>query len=254
MNIDSFIEPNSQTLIWTLTSHGYQFLTWNLVKCLEKLKVPWKLCVICADNASYDFMRREGISAIKASTQLPDFGNEISPFGSGNFQRLNLLKLKLLHSFASETRILNCVYLDGDIAIYKNFLPDILWRLNRDSLLFQCDEQKRDIVCGTNSCPWVCTGFIAWKIGYDGGIFNMNDKDKWLEKPEDEAWVNHKLKERSVPFRALPRNLYPNGTFVSLVGAEEVSERTAYLLHYNYRVGNQKISDMKRFGDWHLTI
>ncbi len=252
MNIDKYIEQSSQTLIWTLTSHGYQFLTWNLVKCLEKLKVPWKLCIVCADNASYEFMRREGISAIKASTQLPDFGLQISPFGSGNFQRLNLLKLKLLDVFANDSRVKNCIYLDGDIAIYKDFLPDILERLESDSLLFQCDEQKREIVCGCSTCPWVCSGFIAWKHGHDYGIFKMNNREIWNEKPEDEAWVNYKLKTLNVPFRTLPRELYPNGTFVTAVAG--LPEKVAYILHYNYRVGGQKVSDMKRFGDWHLTV
>ena len=252
MNIDRFIIPESKTLVWTLTSHGYQFLTHNLFMALKKAKVPWKLCAICADDASYQYMRREGIGAIKAPSQLPDFGIDISPFGSGNFQRLNLLKLRLLNELAKDDRIENCIYLDGDIAFYKDFVPDLLERLKLNPLLFQCDEQNRDTVCASDSCVWDCTGVIAWRKGADKGAFLMNDREIWQQKPEDQVWVNYKLKKDSIPYMTLPRDLYPNGTFVTLVGPQE--EKVAFILHYNYRVGKQKEGDMKRFGDWHLVV
>ena len=252
MNIDRYIIDDSKTLVWTLTSHGYQFMTLNLVHCFRKIGVPWKLCVICADDASFQFMRREGVSAIKASTQLPDFGIDISPFGSGNFQRLNLLKLKILDTFSKDDRINNCVYMDGDIAVYKDFIPDIIVRLKEHPLIFQCDEQKRDIVCASTNCSWVCSGFIAFMKGADKGIFNMTNKEIWQKKPEDQAWVNYALQKDAVPYITLPRNLYPNGTFVNLIASAQ--EKEAFLLHYNYRIGRQKEADMKRFGDWHLVL
>lgn len=249
MNIDRFIIEDSKTLVWTLTSHGYQFLTHNLYKMVSKC-AKWRLCIICADDASYQYMRREGIPAIKSTIQLPDFGLQISPFGSGNFQRLNLLKLRILDSLAKDGRIKSCIYMDGDIAVYRDFVPDILESLEKDKLLFQCDEQKRSIVCGEYNCPTPCTGFIAWSHGSDGGIFEMNDREEWLKKPEDQVWVGKRLRAVGLQYKALDRNLYPNGTFVSQEGIRE----GAYILHYNYRVGNVKIADMKRFGDWFLVV
>ena len=69
----------------------------------------WRLCIICADDVSYQYMRREGIPAIRSEIQLPDFGININPFGSGNFQRLNLLKLRILDSLAKDKRIKKCI-------------------------------------------------------------------------------------------------------------------------------------------------
>jgi len=249
MNIDRFIIEDSKTLVWTLTSHGYQFLTHNLYKMISKC-AKWRLCIICADDASYQYMRREGIPAIKSTIQLPDFGLQISPFGSGNFQRLNLLKLRILDSLVKDGRIKSCIYMDGDIAVYRDFVPNILERLEKDKLLFQCDEQKRSILCGEYDCPTPCTGFIAWYHGSDGGIFEMNDREEWLKKPEDQVWVGKRLRALGLQYKALDRNLYPNGTFVSQEGIRE----DAYILHYNYRVGNVKVADMKKFGDWHLVV
>lgn len=251
MNIERFIIDESKTLVWTLTSHGYQFLTHNLYKLLQKCGVGWRLCVICADDASYQYMRREGISAIKAETQLPDFGIDISPFGSGNFQRLNLLKLRILNTFAKDERITNCIYMDGDIAVYRDFVPDVLERLKEDPLLFQCDEKERAITCGGYSCENPCTGLIAWAKGADGGIFDMNNKVEWLTKPEDQMWVQKRMAALGTKYRILDRDLYPNGTFVSLIGPNKGS---AFLLHYNYRVGKSKVADMKRYGDWLLVV
>lgn len=250
MNIDKFIIPESKTLVWTLTSHGYQFLTHNLYKMLQKCGVPWRLCIICADDASYQYMRREGIPAIKSEVQLPDFGFDISPFGSGNFQRLNLLKLLILDSLAKDERISSCIYMDGDIGVYRDFVPDIISRLVKDPLLFQCDEHKRTIVCGDYDCPSPCTGFIAWSKGFDGGIFAMNDRAEWLKMPEDQVWVGKRLKALGLRYKTLDRSLYPNGAFVS----QEDIRNEAYILHYNYRFGKTKIADMKRFGDWLLVV
>ena len=248
MNVDRFMVDN--TLVWTLTSHGYQFFTQNLILNLKKRGIKWNLCVVCADDASYQFMIREGISAVKAPSRLPDFGVEISPFGSSNFQRLNLVKLACLDAFANDPKIQNCIYMDGDIAVYDDFLPDILSRLELSPLLFQCDEKERDITCCSNACPNPCTGFIAWKHGFDHNIFKMDNPTIWKQKPEDQLWVQHKLKQNAVDYMTLPRNLYPNGAFATIVGSQ--SEKEAYILHYNYRVGNVKKAHMKRFGDWNL--
>jgi hypothetical protein len=140
--------------------------------------------------------------------------------------------------------------MDGDIAVYKDFIPDIILRLKEHPLIFQCDEQKRDILCGGHECTNCCTGFIALSHGSDGGIFAMNDRSEWLNKPEDQVWVNKKLVANGVKYKTLDRNLYPNGTFVSQEGIRE----DAYILHYNYRVGKVKVADMKIFGDWLLVV
>jgi hypothetical protein len=183
---------------------------------------------------------------------LADYGMDIVRFESKNFQKLNILKLQLLEILSKDMRLDSCIYMDGDIAVYKDFLPDILERLTKNPLLFQCDEHKRDVICESSNCPWICSGFIAWKKGIDSRIFKINDVEVWNKQPEDQAWVNYALKKYEMPYITLPRNLYPNGTFVNLIGAQQAKD--AFLLHYNYRVGNQKKSDMKRFGDWYLLV
>jgi hypothetical protein len=197
-------------------------------------------------------MKREGIPCVKSPNQLADYGIDIVRFESKNFQKLNILKLQLLEIFSKDNKLDSCIYMDGDIAVYKDFVPDINERLSKIPLLFQCDEYKRDVTCESKTCPWVCSGFIAWKKGIDSSIFKINDIEIWNKQPEDQAWINYVLKKYNTVYTSLSRNLYPNGTFVNLVGPQETKD--AFLLHYNYRVGQQKKSDMKRFGDWYLLV
>jgi hypothetical protein len=83
-------------------------------------------------------------------------------------------------------------------------------------------------------------------------VFKITDMDVWKEKPEDQVWVNYSAKLAGLPVSILPRDLYPNGARASLTkNTPELNEK-AICLHYNYRVGDSKKADMKRFGDWQL--
>jgi hypothetical protein len=183
---------------------------------------------------------------------MADFGPQIVPFGSRQFMSLNRLKLKLLDTFANDASIQQCIYLDGDIAVYQHVAQDLVTRLQTDvtGLLFQCDEQHQ--TCSGPSCPNICTGCIAFRHGADKGCFKITDETVWKEKPEDQVWVNQALARLHISYTVLPRELYPNGTRCSLTHSDLTKKSEAKLLHYNYRVGNAKVADMKRFGDWLL--
>ena len=238
-------------LAWTLTSNGYKFLTWNMYLQWKKFCGQTPLCIICADKPSYSFFQREGIPCILFDNTIPDFGHQIAPFGSRNFSVLNRLKLRLLNIFSEDETIEKCMYLDGDIAIYKNIADDIKQRLDTSPLWMPCDEQVFEC-SNPSACPNVCTGLIGYKHGFDRGIFKITDEVKWSSKPEDQVWVNNAIQEKNIPYNVLPRELYPNGSRLSKTNVNPELKEKAYCMHYNYRVGDSKKTDMKRFGDWHL--
>lgn len=118
----------------------------------------------------------------------------------------------------------------------------------------QCDEKQQECSSQTAriQCPNVCTGLIAWNHGIDTRLFTVNDEDIWNTKPEDQVWVNSMIQNLQIPVTPLSRSLYPNGARASLTkNTPELSEK-AICLHYNYRVGDSKKADMKRYGDWLL--
>jgi hypothetical protein len=244
-------------LAWTLTSNGYKYLTWNFALLWQRAKCSAPLMVVCADKPSYQFLSREGISCVLWDKFLNDFGPQVVPFGSRQFSTLNRVKLALLNTFAGDPAVQQCLYFDGDIAIYKDVVSDIRARLAESTkgVLCQCDEKPKE--CSADSatataCPNFCTGVVAFKHGGDGGIFKITDEALWAAKPEDQVWVNDAAKQLGVSVAILPRELYPNGARCSLTHSTPELKMSAFLLHYNYRVGGTKVADMKRFGDWLL--
>ena len=234
-------------LCWTLTSNGYKYLTWNFYKSWSKAHPEQPLLILCADTSVHLFFRREGVPAVLAKGRLPDYGPAIVQFGSSNFKTLNALKLQLLADFAKDSAIETCVYLDGDIVVYRPFLADIFTRLQEHPLWFQCDEQTRECTgFDATGCPHVCTGLIAFRHGIDARIFQLTAQDQalWVKGSEqDQPYVNARIREFGIVAKTLPVADYPNGI--------RMTQRSgAALLHYNYLVGNQKVGMMKRNGDW----
>jgi hypothetical protein len=213
-----------------------------------------QLCVICIDRPSYIFLQKEGIDCILLDKPIADHGPEYIPFGSRYFSMLNRIKLRLLSLFAEDLSIKQCLYLDGDIIIYKDIVCDIKERLLEADLVFQCDEKDRSCLSHTLniSCPNLCTGLIAWNHGADKGIFQITDETVWDSRPEDQVWVNYILQKNKIPATSLSRILYPNGIRVGLTkNTPELLEK-AICLHYNYRICTSKKIDMKRYNDWLL--
>jgi hypothetical protein len=249
MNYKKYIRDGF--LGWTLTSNGYKYLTWNLALMWKKHVKDVPLCIVCADKPSYNFLQREGISCILAESTLTDFGPQIVPFGSKQFSILNRLKLQLLHYFSNAEDVNQCLYLDGDIAIYKDIVQDIKEKLGKSPIWFPCDEKSFEC-SNSNNCPNVCSGLIAWSKGADQGIFKITDESVWVKKPEDQVWVNYILAQKNMQVDVLPRDEYPNGARLSKTHTSKELKDKAVCLHYNYRIGDSKKIDMKRFGDWLL--
>ena len=236
-------------LAWTLTSNGYKYLTWNFVEHWRRSVKGQPICVVCADKPSYSFLTREGISCVLADDLVADFGPDICPFGSRTFSVLNRVKLRLLDAFSHDEQVQMCLYIDGDICVYKDICADIRARLAAAPMLLQCDE-KED--CSGAGCPNLCTGLVAWRHGADGGVFKIDNEAKWSEKPEDQVWFNWKRQKLNLPVVELPREIYPNGARVMKTKNNPELAEKAICLHYNYRVGGSKKADMKRLGDWLL--
>ncbi len=256
MNYTSYIRDGF--LAWTLTSNGYKYLTWNFILHWRRAVPGHPILVVCADKPSYQFLHREGIQCVLIESVLQDFGATIVPFGSKQFSILNRLKLQLLSRFAQDEAVRQCLYIDGDIIVYKDIVQEIRQRLTEKAIWMQCDEQQPDACSGDGSsdiactCPNYCSGLIAWNHGADCGIFPITDETVWSAKPEDQVWVNYQIAQKGVIVGSLPRTLYPNGARVRLTHQSVETKAEAICLHYNYRVGKVKQVDMKRFGDWLL--
>lgn len=235
---------------WTLTSNGYKYMTWNLWLHWKRSSCSAPLCIVCADKPSYQFLQREGVPCVLMDDALADFGPLIILFGTRQFSNLNRTKLKLLDLFAKDSKIQQCLYLDGDIVVYRDIVLELRGRIG---FWAQCDEQHEPCseTC-TKTCPNFCTGLLFWTYGSDKGVFSINQHDVWKQKPEDQVWVNYAVDRDKVQVNTLSRLEYPNGVLATKTRTDPLRKEEAICLHYNYRVGDSKKADMKRLGDWLL--
>jgi len=245
MNYDSYIKD--ETLLWTMTSNGYKYLTYNLYLSLQKVNPKIKLMIVCVDKESQIFFRTMNISSIfyKSTKPVPP-GTQPSQFGSDTFMNYNRMKLEIMEDMRLKTDVNYIIYLDGDIVVFKDFIPYIKeqFTLLNTTFLFQCDD-----LYGSPNKTQCCTGFFAFKRTHlEKSPFVLYDKGLWLTIREDQPWVNKHIRMYNIPFEFLDRSLFPNGVYVN-EGRWKLGD--PYILHFNHMVGNAKISMMKRLGLWY---
>lgn len=255
MNLDSFIKD--KTLLFTVTSDGYKYFSWNLWLHLKKVS-PVPLCILCLDKESYSFFNR--MAMIPSKLYIPETNSfeHKSPavFGSASFKRLNQMKLKALQELSQRTDIEKLIYLDSDIAVFDNFFPALDLCFQQHPLWFQCDEARDDdFTCSDpNSCPNGCSGVIAMLLT-DEMKENYNKMysidDKWKTAVGDQDYINEKMKANGISFKTLSREQFPNGRLLS---KDKFKERNPLLLHFNYTTGTQKKGFMQKKNCWLLPL
>ena len=212
------------------------------------------IMVVCADKTAHTFLQREGIQCRLADAVLPDFGREISPFGTANFSKLNRLKLNLLEMFAKEEQVKTNIYVDGDIIVNGDIVSDLVNRLDISGapLLWMPCDQREDPCTNPNACPNLCTGLVAFRKGIPSDLFRITDAERWKQRPEDQVWVNAQIAITGFKAGTLPRPEYQNGVRLPIVLRNSDLKLKTLCWHYNFRVGDSKKADMKRYGDWLL--
>jgi hypothetical protein len=249
MNIGPFI--HEKRIVWTMTTSGYKYYTLNLRKWLvERAKVPWTLCIICCDQDSYAFFRRESIPCIMykepAVKQRGQIGLAI--FGSSEFKLWNRIKVDLLRWFALQPTLEWSLYLDGDIVVRRDPWPELLDLSG--NLFFQCD-------CGNAdphdppapNCRNICSGVIATRhVSEAQADLYTYDASLWKTSLEqDQPYIAERLNQTQTPFQTLSRRLFGNGHWQQ---KGSWKEDDWVLLHYNYRVGDTKKLAMRTAKQW----
>ena len=245
MNYDSYIQD--ETLLWTMTSNGYKYLTYNLYLSLQKVNIKMKLMIVCVDKESQMFFRSMNVPSIFYKPVRPVApGNQPSQFGSDTFMNYNRMKLEIMEDLRLKTAANYIIYLDGDIVVFRDFIPYIKeqFSISNTTFLFQCD----DLYASPNKTQ-CCTGFFAFKrTPLEKSPFVVYDLSLWLTIREDQPWVNKHIRMYNISYDYLDRSLFPNGVYVN-EGRWKVGN--PYLLHFNHMVGNTKITVMKRLRLWY---
>lgn len=257
--MDIKIEPfiSEKRLVFTVTSDGYKYYTWNLYKMLQPMNLSWKLCILCLDRESYQFLTK--IAMIPSRLFLLS-GPQIlhkDPvlFGSQAFKRMNRMKLKALEDFSQKPELDTLIFLDSDIAVFQDPIPYIQSRLQESPLWFQCDEkQEGSFECSSwSKCPNPCTGVIAMSLTHETRpqfkeLYRIDDST-WKDSTTDQDYILKRLQTTQMSYTTLSRDLFPNGVFLA---NNRYKDSTPYLLHFNYILGKDKKRFMKQKECWVL--
>jgi hypothetical protein len=256
LNLEPFVKE--KTLLFTVTSDGYKYFTWNLYKFFETVKPSVPLCILCLDRESYDFFNRIAFLPSRPFFMEGARLEHKTPalFGTTPFKRMNRMKLKALLELSQRQEIETLVYIDSDIALFKDPVPDLQQELEKCPLLFQCDEFKQnDYVCSSvTGCPNACTGVIAMRLTEETRpVFKTlySIDETWRQAITDQDYINTRLHSIPVVYQTLPRDRYPNGIFLS---ENRYKTGDAVLLHFNQIVGMEKKRFMKNKGCWLLDV
>jgi hypothetical protein len=254
LKLDNFIKD--KTLCFTVTSDGYKYFTWNLYQYFQKVKPSVPLCILCLDRESNDFFNR--IAMIPSRLYLME-GTRLEHkqpalFGTTPFKRMNRMKLKALQELSQREDIQRLIFLDSDIALFRDPLPELLEMWKSCPLWFQCDEAREgDFECST-PCSNACTGVIAMNLTEETRpVFNKlySIDDSWRQAVTDQDYINLRLQQFGIPFQTLPRQVFPNGIFLR---EDRYKQGNPVLLHFNHIVGMDKKRFMKKQECWLLTV
>jgi hypothetical protein len=248
------------TVVFTVTSNGYKFMTWNLWLHCKRICVPWQLLIVCLDKESHRFFQTianiPSVLLPSVDLQLRGDTTKVSSYGSGDFNRVTREKLSV-YTWMLEKEFTYYLYLDSDIVLFKDPMSYLQTILSPENYLwFQCDEHgEGEYTCkGSGVCTNICTGVIAFykdkntKSKLMSMVKHNDTLWKTCKDNNDQEYIQKTIALESIPFRTLDRQLFPNGLFLGKDHWRTLDE--PHLLHFNFIVGGNKERVIKSKGFW----
>ena len=249
------------TVVFTVTSNGYKFMTWNLWLHCKRIGVPWQLLIVCLDKESHRFFQTianiPSVLLPSVDLQLRGDTTKVSSYGSGDFNRVTREKLSVYRWMLEKKEYTHCLYLDSDIVLFKDPMSYLQTILSPENYLwFQCDEHTEgDYTCRNyqGGCTNICTGVIAFYNDETTrekllSMVGFNDT-LWKTCNNDQEYIQKTVPLYSVPYKTLDRSLFPNGLFLGKSHWKTLEDKI--LLHFNFIVGGgNKQRIIKSNGFW----
>lgn len=231
-HLDPFIDSDGLIVI-TYINYGYFDYLHNFIKNMQMLNITWKLCVVCIDKESVQLCNNHNIDCVYLQLNK---SLEFAKWNTDSFTDITYAKLDVITHVLNYKNVKNILYVDTDIWIYKDFVP-YLKQLPHHNLYMQSDCNKKNQYDNN-----ACTGFMYISNNISTRtLFKYNNENK---HSSDQYYVNQKRKHLKIPSIQLDRTLFPNGIYIHDVPPN------AFILHYNYIVGNNKRICMKENNHW----
>lgn len=225
----------------TFTTFGYKDYTDNLLKSISINNVDLNLKVYALDDESDKYFSNlhnnvatldEFVSYEKSMNQKD------SRFGELMYKKFECIYTSLKNNDLT-------LYIDSDITIKKNIKDYLIRNIKNKDILFQNDKNPKK----PNKIN-VCAGFMLIKSNKKTLKF-FNPENIPIEKlikyrTHDQTHINKNLAK--FKYDLLPLKEFPNGPFFY----KNYGTFNPALVHFNYVLGDEKISLMKKYNEWYL--
>ena len=226
----------------SFTSSGYIDITYNLILSIKKNNVPINLKLYCLDIESFNFFQEINQETIFIDNEK-SFSSSLMKQSDSNFGELMLKKFYIIHKNLQQDS--NVLYIDGDIVLKKDFTNYFHSLLTKNDIVFQNDKRPSK----PNQIN-VCAGFMLIKSNKKMIKFFDPNKipiEKIVNyKTHDQTFLNKNLAK--FKYEILPMKHFPNGPYFY----QNYNKIDPFIIHFNYILGEDKISRMKELNEWYL--
>ena len=233
------------TVLTTLTNHGYLLYTLNMLKSLRPFGLDKKILIVAIDQKSHSILKKLGYNTVCINESLAAF----YPWNTEGYDKVCYYKLELIYRILSLGK--SVLLIDGDIVFQQNPEADIAhWNQSTEDVWIQNDGIADD------NTQNMCTGYMFIRSNekmvalYD--CISESGKEKYAKcvfNNNDQTYFNNYVKP-ACSMTALPLCLYPNGNIFYAIPA---LREQAILVHFNWVKGHQKMAKMKEHRMWLLT-
>ena len=252
------IEWYKQNIVWvTIINNGYVDFTKNFIESMKRNNCVFPLVVYCTDNESMSALKGyTGITCINAMPFLKfKMTQSLSTWQTIDYKRLVFAKLDAIKYALSQYKNSYIGYIDMDIVMLKN--PEITimntFKSNPNAVFVsQCDEPKRQC-SNTQNCQHFCSGVIVFKnLSIVNKLLDYNENDV-MALTGDQHYLLNMANKYNVNHITVDKNIFLNGAYPgvnnnTLLELPSIAE----LIHYNYLIGENKVTFMKKNNMWYL--
>jgi len=174
-----------------------------------------------------------------------------------DYKRIVFAKLDAIQYTMDEYKDSPIGYIDTDIIVFKDPTPIMLEAMKQNpehTVFSQCDESIENTPECTSrtKCPNLCSGVIVFKPALSS-MFRYSEKDI-MSFYTDQHFLCSLFNKLNVKYLTISKNIFLNGSHpgVRMDKKPLVIPKTAALLHYNYMIGSDKESNMRRNGMWYV--
>jgi hypothetical protein len=245
--LQNHVLNDTNTVLTTITNHGYLLYTLNMLKSLQSYGLDKKILIVCFDTKSEKVLKQKGYSTILIDIKL----SKLISYNKTGYDVI--CYYKLLFIYKTIQLGYNIFYIDGDIIFKKNPISDLnIWLDSDKDIYIQNDSMTN------NNHSNLCMGLLMVKSTNNSIKYFKCDTPETIEfynkycamDNNDQTYFN-KIIKNNIKVGVMELEKFPNGNY--FYKNHETIINSLYGVHFNWVHGHEKLLRMKNYGMWYLT-